>query len=101
MLKVRGFDQRMLTKLGGAAELRVERGRWSGLQREERICKQCTLGEVEDEAQFVLRCDALSKEWRKLLRHMELVDWWQNGEEGTKLTMILEQLVLIKECEES
>ena len=36
--------RRMLTKLrGGTAELRVETGRWSGLQREERICKQCTL----------------------------------------------------------
>ena len=40
----------MLTKLrGGTAELRVETSRWSGLQREERICKQCALGEVEDE----------------------------------------------------
>ena len=46
--------RRMLTKLrGGTAELRVETGRWSGLQREERICKQCTLGDVEDEAHFV------------------------------------------------
>ena len=37
----------MLTKLGvcvegGNAELRVETGRWNGLQREERIYKQCT-----------------------------------------------------------
>ena len=52
--------RRMLTKLrGGTAELRVETGRWSGLQREERICKQCTLGEMEDEVHFVLRCEAL------------------------------------------
>ena len=50
----------MLTKLrGGTAELRVETGRWSGLQREERICKQCALGEVEDEVHFVLRYEAL------------------------------------------
>ena len=26
-----------------------------------------------------------------LLRHMELVDGWQDGEEGAKLVMILEQ----------
>ena len=83
----------MLTKLrgGGTAELRVETGRWSGLQREERICKQCTLGEVEDEVHFVLRCEALSEERRNLLRHMELVDGWQDGEEGAKLALILEQ----------
>ena len=82
--------RRMLTKLrGGTAELRVETGRWSGLQREERICKQCSLGEVEDEAHFVLRCEALSEERRNLLRHMELVDGWQDGEEGAKLAMII------------
>ena len=52
--------RRMLTKLrGGTAELRVETGRWSRLQREERTCKQCTLGEMEDEVHFVLRCEAL------------------------------------------
>ena len=66
-------------------------GRWSGLQREEKICKQGTLEEVEDEAHFVLRCEALSEERRNLLRHMELVDGWQDGEEGAKLAMILEQ----------
>ena len=58
---------------------------------EERICKQCTLGEVEGEAHFVLRCEALSEERRNLLRHMELVDGWQDGEEGAKLALILEQ----------
>ena len=84
--------RRMLTIMrGGTAELRVETGRWNGLQREERICKQCTLGEVEDEAHFVLRCEVLSEEKRNLLRHMELVDGWQDGEEGAKLALILEQ----------
>ena len=84
--------RRMLTKpRGGTAELRVETGRWSGLRREERICKQCALGEVEDEAHFVLRCEALSEERRNLLRHMELVDGWQDEKEGAKLAMILEQ----------
>ena len=45
-------------------------------KREERICKQCTLGEVEDEAHFVLRCEALLEE---------------DGEEGAKVALILEQ----------
>ena len=57
----------------------------------ERICKQCAFEEVEDEAHFVLKCEALSEERRNLLRHMELVDGWQDGEEGAKLAMILEQ----------
>ena len=34
--------QRMLVKLrGGMAELRIETGRWCGLSRDERICKNC------------------------------------------------------------
>ena len=35
----------MLAKLrGGTAELRIETGRWSGLNRDERICKNCDEG---------------------------------------------------------
>ena len=59
---------RVLTKLrGGTAELRVKTGRWIGLRREERVCKQCTSGEVEDEMHLVLHCEALLEERRKLL----------------------------------
>ena len=69
--------QRMLTKLRvGTAELRVETGRWSGLQKEERICKQCAFGEAEDEAHFVLRCEALSEERRNL---RGIWSWWIGG----------------------
>ena len=32
---------------GGMAELRIKMGRWSGLSRDERICKNCE-SEVED-----------------------------------------------------
>ena len=40
--------RRMMVKLrGGMAELRIETGRWRGLKREERICKNCRSGEVE------------------------------------------------------
>ena len=78
----------------------METGKWSGLQREERICKQCALGEVEDEAHFVLRCEALLEERRNLLRHIELVDGWKDGEEGAKLAMIFQQ-ACIKGWEES
>ena len=45
MLKVRGFEDADKTGCvcgGGNAELRVEMGRWNGLQRKERIYKQCT-----------------------------------------------------------
>ena len=38
--------RRRLVKLrGGTAELEVETGRWRGVRREERICKNCRGGE--------------------------------------------------------
>ena len=46
--------QRMMVKLQGkTAELRVETGRWRGLSRGERLCKNCDNGEVEDVKHFV------------------------------------------------
>ena len=44
-------QRRMLMKLRGmTAELRIETGRWCGLRRDERICKTCDEGEVEEVA---------------------------------------------------
>ena len=41
--------RRMMAELrGGTAELGVETGRWHGLRREDRVCKECGNGEVED-----------------------------------------------------
>ena len=37
---------------GGIVALRIEIGRWNGLKREERICRQCTIEEIEDEEYF-------------------------------------------------
>ena len=42
-------QRRILAKLrGGTVEPRIETGRWRGLERQERICKCCESGEVED-----------------------------------------------------
>ena len=49
--------RRRLVKLrGGTEELGVETGRWHGVRREERICKHCRVGEVEDVRHLVMRC---------------------------------------------
>ena len=47
---------------GGTAELGLETGRWIGLKREDRVCGQCGLREVENVKHFVLRCDGLVRE---------------------------------------
>ena len=56
-MMVRGKTRRIrLVKLrGGAAELAVETRRWRGLRREERICKNCRGGEVEDVGHLLTR----------------------------------------------
>ena len=55
---------------GGTAELKVETGRWIGLEREDRICGQCGLREVENVEHFVLRCDGLVREREVLMKRM-------------------------------
>jgi hypothetical protein len=42
-------ERRMLLKLrGGTALFQVELGRWQGVRREDKVCKECNSGEVED-----------------------------------------------------
>ena len=63
--------RRMMAKLrGGTAELRIETGRWRGLKREERICKNRRSGEVEEAKHLVMRCELVKEERGKLLELM-------------------------------
>ena len=74
--------RRMLTKLrGGTAELRIEIGRWHGLRREDRVCKECGNGEVEDINHFVMRCAYVVKERERLesLMSCRVEGWYELG----------------------
>ena len=52
-------EKRVLLKLkGGTAAFQVETGRWQGLKREDRVCKESTRNEVEDVTHWFLRCPA-------------------------------------------
>ena len=46
---------------------------------------------------FVLLCEALSEERRKLLNYINLVDGWQCGGESDRLKLNWSMLVVIKE----
>ena len=50
---------------------------------------------------FVLLCEALSEERRKLSNYINLVDGWQCGGESDRLKLNWSMLVVIKEWEES
>ena len=77
---------------GGTAELRIETGRWCGLRRDERICKMCDRGEVEDVEHFLLHCTGLVEERMEMERVMEEnVEGWQEMEGKEKVVWVVDQ----------
>ena len=87
------MQRRMMVKLrGGTAELRVETGRWCGLSRGERLCKNCDSGEVEDVKHFVCRCVFVAEERREMARLMnEIVVGWESMKDDDRVIWVLEE----------
>jgi hypothetical protein len=64
-------DRRMLMRLrGGTAPFEIEAGRWKGVPRENRICKQCQLSEIEDVTHWLLRCESQADSTALLVQKM-------------------------------
>ncbi len=55
---------------GETAELRIETGRWCGLRKDERICRMCDKNKVENVEHFLLHCNDMVEERRKMVRLM-------------------------------
>ena len=83
----------MVAKLrGGTAELRIETGRWHGLERQERICKCCERGEIVDVEHLVMRCTHVKEERGKLMELMdERVEGWQSMEENERVAVAMDK----------
>ena len=65
-------ERRMILKLrGGTAPLQVEMGRWRGVKREERTCKECNSGEVEDVIHWLLRCLTWNSQRQPLMKMIQ------------------------------
>ena len=48
-------ERTMLMKLrGGTAAFQIEAGRWQGVTRDDKVCKECQSGEVEDVCYWLL-----------------------------------------------
>ena len=60
ILNVRKFRHCYAQLRSGSLELELERGRYLNIPREERLCKICNLGEVENELHFIFKCPMLS-----------------------------------------
>ena len=77
---------------GGTAELKVETGRWIGLKREDRICGQCGLREVENVEHFVLRCSGLLRERGVLMKRMaEVTAGFEEQSDEEKVALVLNE----------
>ena len=93
MLTVYKRRRRVLAKLrGGTAAIRIETGRWSGIKREERSCRQCKVEEVEDEEHFLLRCEGWREERETLAGFMgDLEREFWIATDDRKVALILDQ----------
>ena len=79
LLKPLSFIQRKFlakTRLG-VLQLRIETGRFERPKKpiEARICKQCSLNEVETESHFILSCPRHSFLREQLFRRVNLEDF--------------------------
>ena len=61
----------MLKLRGGTVAFQIEMGRWHGLKREQRVCKECGSGEIEDVCHWLLQCSAWYHLRQPLLEAMD------------------------------
>ena len=79
----------MLMKLrGGIAAFQIEVGRWQGVTRDDRVCKECQSGEVEDVCHWLLQCLAWDHIRHPLLTQPGM-DIWPQGASIKKQTTII------------
>ena len=74
---------------GGTAALEVETGRWRGVSREGRVCRNCRSEEVENVEHWLLRCTGMAEEREKLIRTMREKVEWQSMEDDERVAAVL------------
>ena len=74
-----------LTKIRLAAHnLNIESGRYTNVDREERICTLCELNDIEDEFHFILKCPLYHE-----LRNKYIKPYYQKKPSSMKLVQLL------------
>jgi len=84
------WRRRVLVQLrGGTAALEVETGRWRGVSREGRVCRNCRSEEVENVEHWLLRCTGMAEEREKLIMTMREKVEWQSMEDDERVAAVL------------
>ena len=74
---------------GGTAALEVETGRWRGVGREGRVCRNCRSEEVENVEHWLLRCAGMAEEREKLIMTMREKMEWQSMEDDERVKLCM------------
>ena len=62
------YNQFLLCKFRcGSHRLPIETGRWNNISRNDRLCHLCESSDVGDEYHYVMSCNALTQERKRLL----------------------------------
>ena len=74
-------------------KLGIEVGRWHGVRREDRVCKECGNGEVEDIDHFVMRCEYVAEERVRMERlRIDRVEGWNELGATEKVVMVMDRV---------
>ena len=99
--KINNFKKRRnLTKLRLSNHtLMIEKGRHSGLEKEERVCPFCVEDIVEDEYHFILECPTFILPRRELIDKVCLAfPNFHDLPHAEKLNIVLDQEEIAEEC---
>ena len=82
----------------GVLPLRIETGRYQRprLPAEERLCKMCNSGEVEDEIHFLLRCNLYAMERQALIAKLPQPDLFSILTNIEKMEILMNDPQVIK-----
>ena len=82
----------MLVKLrGGTAHFEIETGRWRGLEREERVCRECSNGTIEDTCHWMMTCPTWGNLRQPLIERVrQVIDDFEEMETESKTVSILD-----------
>ena len=86
----------LLQLRAGCLPIEIELGRYFQIPRNERLCKQCTSGTVENEKHFLFHCTRYSDIRHDLTREINRVCPPDSGDEDKIISLFSSRTLIIK-----